>query len=227
MSTVVVENEKIRITLSKELFDQFQCEDRIEYLKSGDKIVHSGASEQRGKVLSYAMSKLANDQEYLRVKDTPKITEPDYAMAELAVKEKYKIKYLLEHNHLYGDELWVRLNGGHRLSSGMAQLVEEANAYATGIMGDCDLHCFAERCLNISKYEKKRELNKLALMSPENQLNVDEEIVLEAHNLMWLMNYHIDVEISYRNRFKDWDMRIEILRPDLMPNQIGTCAFDC
>ena len=115
------ENDRIRVTVSDELAKQYDAE-YIAHLQGKQ------TPEQilRGLVLSDAMSILGNSSEAALLESEP-ITGQQ--IEDRAI-ELLTIQHLIEHCRYNVGETLMRMNGGHRMSLGMAADVDAANAWA-------------------------------------------------------------------------------------------------
>ena len=115
------ENDRIRVTVSDELAKQYDAE-YIAHLQGKQ------TPEQilRGLVLSDAMSILGNSSEAALLESEP-ITGQQ--IEDRAI-ELLTIQHLIEHCRYNVGETLMRMNGGHRMSLGMAADVDAANSWA-------------------------------------------------------------------------------------------------
>jgi len=212
-----VENSRIKVTLNNETYNKYLTGDRVEILPSGDKRIHFGADETRGKILSDAMRALAHRQV---VKRDPEL---DLESARQSVMDDYVYDFLAENTRYNLADLMRRITDGHRLSAGQQSEYSNAIAYATGKMGGItigDIAALGTQIMDSKKPEDRREWNRLTLMSDCNTVPaVDVKIIEIAKN-------DESRKKDYSNNFIFSDLEIEILTPDNMPEQIGAQDYD-
>lgn len=216
---VIVENEKIRVTLSAELFAQYRsgCRDRTEVMRSGDRRVHSAEATARGKVLSDAMRALAHRQ----VVAGP--VKLDMAAAREQVFDGYVFEYLSEHGRYDPWDLIRRADAGRMLSQGQASELSDARAYASGKMGDLDnagLVALGRKILDSKNPDDRREWRRLALMSNRHADPAVAEKIIEV------AREEAQRTLDYSKHYTAGQLGIEVLRPDIMPKQIGLQTYD-
>jgi len=115
---------------------------------------------------------------------------------------------------------------GHRLTPGMEFEIDAAQAYASAAVGDIDFEkLFHETSEKYNEYRLRiifsaaREGGKYQ----SNHLSASEH----AESLIALKKYMFELERKYRHRFDTQTaFKIEVLRPDLMPEQIGLCRYE-
>lgn len=199
MEKIIVENHRLRVTLPKEEFERIG----------------------RYGVFNNAMRMLGARSE-LSLLEKESIPESEIVAA---AREKLVFDHLSEHCRYNLNETLMRMDGGHRMSPGMAEDVARAKAYADGVLSPIS----AEQLRNwySARYEAGNEPNRRELdiqrLRAGRGINEDaEKILAEAAEELEKSRHH---EKEYRSRFtglcKGWD--IEIIGE--MPEQIGLCRY--
>lgn len=198
--TVTVVNARIRVTTSEEDFKKYG----------------------RATILSDAMRQLGNASELKLIESEP-ITE-DQVRAE--AYDILVFEYLKEHCHYDLQKTLIRMHGGHRMSRGMQNDVDEARAYADGIMFPISNDQLMRRMSklmaeNKGRYPHPRELKKIRLQRNLDGLTADAAIEAACKTLQAQRK----TELGYRDHFANFrnDWKIEIIGD--MPEQIGTCRY--
>lgn len=228
---VIVENEKIRVTMSANEYasyrDNAESMARIQKLPSGDIRHHDPDKVQRGLVLSTAMKILGNqyeamqlDQEDFALDETELSIVTAEAMA--AAKNTYIEEYLSEHTKYHEGETFSRYLTGRRLSQGMEFELDAAIAYACAATGNINFaKLFHDTSAKYTEYRTRMVLSAAKEGLDNKHLSPGEhmESILAFKKMMF------EIERKYRHRFDGNTWEITVLRPDLMPDQIGLCRY--
>lgn len=228
-----VSNEKISVTVSDEMWEIFKpsihsCAFK-QTLPSGDVRFHDPEKVVRGRILSHAMAVLGNQFE-AQLLDREKFTLSDEELQAIkweaikSIQDHYVQEFLTEHTKYKAGETFFRYQGGHRLSQGMEFELDEAMAYARAATSELDYKkLYFDISEKYSEFRTRMILNAAkqgADVKPE-ALTVDDQMA----SIIAFKQMMFEIERRYRHRFDNSEFQITVLRPDLMPEQIGLCSY--
>jgi len=181
---MIVENDKIRVRIDDAYWKQVVAEvgDRRQVLPSGDIRVEPAASVARGRILSDAMARL----QYRAERDSAAAAAPDLDPARVReYARRILVTRWLGENARHRGTLYRHVFG-HRLSTGQAMDVAEAEAWADGCLGLSDsvvARCADEVRQSVERGETDRAVNRqqrLAQVARDASTDIGEEALREA-----------------------------------------------
>jgi hypothetical protein len=233
MKTITVQNEKIRVTAPESVYQRFMPSvDNVERMRSGDIRVHSREVQARGAILGHAMKILGNQYEAMLLdREEFELDQIELSVvaaeAMQSVKNSYIREDLCEHSKYLEMETYNRYIGGHRLTAGMEFELDAARAYANAATGEIDFQqLFHDTSAKYSEY-RTRMVFAAAREGMNTEITEIKHKTAAEHmdEILWFKKYMFELEREYRHRFDNTEFQIEVLRPDLMPIQIGTCRY--
>lgn len=232
MKTITVENEKIRVTVSSEYYAKekknllpWMLEQR---LPSGEIRHHNADKFVRGKILSHAMQILGNQYESM-ILDREEFSLTEDELQEISISavkslhESYVEEWLNEHSKYGKNVVFKRYVANVEIRSpGIEFEIDSATAYAKAAMGEIDfMRLFSDTS---EKYSEFRQ--RMIFKSASEGMQFSKRTVSDyVESIINFRKYMFDLEREYRHRFDNTSFVIKVLRPDLMPNQIGMCRY--
>lgn len=207
MKKIIIQNKKIAVTISENRFNEISKNfSQKTHFHPDGKIQRIETPEQQARqsILSDAMRKLGNRTELRLITDEYKRPhDPDDVMR--LAKRSLMVEYLTEHGKYNIDSTMMRLDGGHRMSDGMANDVYNAEVFADGLLSPIS----GDDILN---YMVGDSLDSRADQAISDSIKC--------------LDYMRDLDLRYRTRLSNnllGDVEIEILSE--MPSQIGMCRY--